>query len=60
MRTIQVQYCAQLREETGRSEETVETEAPTVAELFDELGWKYDFSIAPADLRVAVNGSFAG
>lgn len=57
-RPIQVQYYAQLREEAGRSEETVRTEAPTVSVLFDELDQRYDFSLSGEDLRVAVNASF--
>jgi molybdopterin converting factor subunit 1 len=59
VRTLQVQYYAQLREEAGRSEETVESTAATVAELFEELDQRYDFSLPPDDLRVAVNASFA-
>jgi molybdopterin converting factor subunit 1 len=59
VRTFQVQYYAHLREEAGRSEETVESTATTVAELFEELDQRYDFSLPPDDLRVAVNASFA-
>lgn len=57
--SIQVKYYAQLREEAGRSEETVESTAATVAELFEELDQRYNFSVAPSDLRVAVNASFS-
>lgn len=59
VRPLQVQYYAQLREEAGQSEETVESTATTVAELYEELDQRYDFSLAPDDLRVAVNASFS-
>lgn len=58
-RTVQVQYFAQLREEAGRAEETVQTEAASVAELFDELSRRHEFSLASDRLRVAVNAEFA-
>lgn len=57
---VAVQYYAQLREEAGRSEEVVQSDADTVAGLFRELGRRHDFSVSREDLRVAVNGSFAG
>lgn len=58
-RCIQVQYYAQMREDAGRSEETVESTAATVAALFDELDRRHGFSVPKDDLRVAVNASFA-
>jgi len=58
-RPVRVQYYAQLRADAGRSEETFSTEAGTVAELFEELDARHDFSVPPDDLRVAVNDSFA-
>ncbi len=58
-RSVQVQYYAQLREDAGRSEETVQSTAGTVDELFEELNRRYDFSVAKDDMRVAVNDSFS-
>lgn len=57
-RTIAVQYYAQLREDAGRSEEELQSEAKRVSGLFDELDERYDFSVSANDLRVAVNASF--
>ncbi len=57
--TVQVQYYAALREDAGRSEEAVQTGAETVADLYEELDRRHDFSVPPDDLRVAVNDSFA-
>lgn len=55
---VKVQYYALLREQAGRSEETLLTTAGTPRELYDELKSRYPFSL-PADmLRVAVNAEF--
>jgi molybdopterin-guanine dinucleotide biosynthesis protein A len=57
-RSIRVQYYALLREEAGRSEETLATAATTPRELFEELKARHPFSLPPAMLRVAVNDDF--
>jgi len=58
MRTIRVQYYALLREQAGRSDETLTTNSRTPRELYDELAARYPFTL-PADLlRVAVNAEF--
>lgn len=59
VRAVQVQYYAKLREDAGQSEEVVETTGSTVAELYEELDRRYGFSVPRAQLRVAVNDSFA-
>ena len=57
-RTLRVQYFALLREQAGRSEETLTTAARTPAELYGELQARYGFTL-PADmLKVAVNTEF--
>ena len=57
-REIRVQYYALLREQAGRSNETLATSARTPRELYAELAAKYPFTL-PADmLRVAVNSEF--
>jgi molybdopterin-guanine dinucleotide biosynthesis protein A len=55
---IKVQYYALLREQAGRSEEAVTTQAGTPRELYEELRRRYPFSLAPEMLRVAVNAEF--
>jgi molybdenum cofactor guanylyltransferase len=58
-RQIRVQYYALLREQAGRSDETLTTSAHTPRELYDELRARYRFTL-PADmLRVAINAEFA-
>jgi molybdopterin-guanine dinucleotide biosynthesis protein A len=55
---IKVQYYALLREQAGRSDETLTTRARTPRELYVELAARYPFTL-PADLlRVAVNAEF--
>ncbi len=55
---IKVQYYALLREQAGRSDETLLTSARTPRELYEELKARYPFSLAPEMLRVAVNAEF--
>jgi molybdopterin-guanine dinucleotide biosynthesis protein A len=56
---LKIQYFALMREQAGRSEETVDTTAATPAVLFAELNERYRFSLAPEQLKVAVNSEFA-
>lgn len=58
-RTLRVQYYAILREQAGRSEETLDTTAATPAELFDELRRRHPFQLTPAQLKVALNSEFS-
>ena len=58
LRQIKVQYFALLREQAGRSTETVSTAARTPRDLYEELRKRYPFSLAPEMLRVAVNDEF--
>jgi molybdopterin-guanine dinucleotide biosynthesis protein A len=58
-RTLRVQYYAILREQAGRSEETLDTTASTPAELYDELRQRHPFQLNPAQLKVALNSDFS-
>ena len=55
---IRVQYYALLREQAGRSTETIHTRARTPRELYAELAGKYPFTLPAEMLRVAVNTEF--
>ena len=55
---IRVQYFALLREQAGRSDESLTTTANTPRDLYEELRKRYPFSLAPEMLRVAVNTEF--
>ena len=57
-RRIRVQYFALLREQAGRSEETIETIARSPRELYEELRQRHPFTLGPESLRVAVNAEF--
>lgn len=57
-RQINVQYYALLREQAGRSSESLVTQAATPRDLYQELKGRYPFSLAPEMLRVAVNSEF--
>ncbi|MDP9064464.1 MAG: NTP transferase domain-containing protein [Pseudomonadota bacterium] len=56
---VKIQYFALLREQAGRSEETVLTAAKTPAQLLVELRARYGFTLPAEQLRVAVNSEFA-
>ena len=56
---LQIQYFALMREQAGRSAETVETSAATPADLFEELTARYGFTLSREQLKVAVNTEFS-
>jgi molybdenum cofactor guanylyltransferase len=56
---IKVQYFAILREQAGRSEETVATAARTPRDLYAELQRRHPFSLDADSLRVAINAEFS-
>ena len=57
-REIRVQYYALLREQAGRSDETLSTRSRTPRELYAELRARYPFTLPAEMLRVAVNAEF--
>jgi molybdopterin-guanine dinucleotide biosynthesis protein A len=57
-RQIMVQYYALLREQAGRSEESLLTRARSPRELYAELAARHPFTLPAAMLRVAVNAEF--
>lgn len=59
MKRVTVQYFAVLREQAGRSEESLETSADTPRALYDELAARHGFKLAPEAVKVAVNDEFA-
>ena len=58
-RELQVQYFAALRDQAGRSNETVHSAARTPRELYAELKARHRLSLTAEQLRVAVNEEFA-
>jgi molybdopterin converting factor subunit 1 len=56
---LKVQYYALMREQAGRSEETLETSAATPADLYGELIARYRFTLTREQLKVAVNSEFS-
>ena len=55
MKRIHVQYFAIFRERRGVSEEVVETQAATAADLYDELADQHALGLPPAMVRVSIN-----
>jgi molybdopterin-guanine dinucleotide biosynthesis protein A len=58
-KTVRIQYYAILREQAGRSEETLDTSAGTPAELYAELRQRHPFQLTSAQLKVALNSEFS-
>jgi molybdenum cofactor guanylyltransferase len=56
---LKIQYYALMREQAGRSEETLETSAATPADLYAELAARYSFTLSRDQLKVAVNSEFS-
>jgi len=56
---LKIQYYALMREQAGRSEETLETVAATPTDLYRELAARYRFTLAQEQLKVAVNSEFS-
>lgn len=56
---IQLQYFALLKEERGLANETIETMAATVEDLYHELKDRHQFSLNTDILRIAINDEFA-
>lgn len=56
---LKIQYYALMREQAGRSEETLETKAATAADLYSELQARYGFTLSREQLKVAVNSEFS-
>ncbi len=56
---ITIQYYAILREQAGRSTESLDTGAATPAALYTELATRYPFTLSQDQLKVAINGEFA-
>jgi molybdopterin converting factor subunit 1 len=56
---LKIQYYAPMREQAGRSEETVDTSAATPTDLYGELAARYGFTLSREQLKVAVNSEFS-
>ncbi len=56
---VRVSYFALFREAAGKNEELVDTSAAIAGELYRELAARYGFTLAEAQVKVAVNDVFA-
>jgi molybdopterin converting factor subunit 1 len=58
MARVRIKYYAVLREQAGRTDETLDTSAATAADLYDELRARYAFRLPREQLKVAINTDF--
>lgn len=56
---VHLTYYAVIREKTGRSEESLETNARTAKDLYDELSRRYHLNYPSSSLKVAINHDMA-
>lgn len=56
---LKIHYYALMREQAGRSEETLDTVAATPSDLYGELLARYGFTLSREQLKVAVNNEFS-
>jgi molybdopterin converting factor subunit 1 len=55
---ISIMYFASLRDASKKSQESIQTSAHTIEDLFQELNTKYNFSLKQDQLRVAQNEEY--
>lgn len=55
---IKIKYFAALKEQAGRAQESIETEAKTAREVFQEMKEKYGFKLDLCHTRLALNDEF--
>lgn len=58
-KTVHIKYFALLRDERGLAAEIILTEAPTLADLYNDLRGKHSLSLPIERMSVAVNDDFA-
>jgi len=57
--SVNVLYFAQMADQRGLAEETIETQATTASDLFDTLSQAHTFTTTKEVLRVAINDQYA-
>ncbi len=55
---INVHYYAEMREQRGRDEDSLDIEAPSLSALYQHLQASFGFRLAPQHVRPAVNDEF--
>lgn len=55
---VHVLYFAQLRQQSGTGEESIETSAETVRELFQEVGQRHSLTLSARHIKAARNEAF--
>ncbi|MFI5335014.1 MAG: MoaD/ThiS family protein [Chlamydiales bacterium] len=56
---IHIVYYALLRQERGRAQETLSSNASTARDLYMELQKQYGFKLSEAQIKVAINSAAA-
>ncbi|GIW21401.1 MAG: molybdopterin synthase sulfur carrier subunit [Candidatus Sericytochromatia bacterium] len=59
MKKITLKYFAKLKDDIGKSSETLEIEAKTLSDVYDFISNKYSLSLSKEFLKVALNDEFS-
>ncbi|MFK8032437.1 MAG: MoaD/ThiS family protein [Gammaproteobacteria bacterium] len=59
MITLHIEFFAALREQSGLSQKSIDSESTDAAQVYSELAKEHGFTLTPADLKLAVNDEFA-
>lgn len=58
-KSINVQYFASFRDQSGKSSEQLLVDCDTASELYEHVKGLYGFHLKPQHLRVAINENFS-
>lgn len=58
MKTLHLLYFAYLREQAGTSSETIQTEAVTILDLYQELSARHRFTLPATSIRAAIDNTY--
>lgn len=58
MKTIHIHYFAILREERGCNQDTIDSAAGSLSELYSDLQSRFNLSMPQSRMRVALNSEF--
>ena len=59
MITLHIEYFAALREQSGRSQQSVSSDSTDPAKVYTQLAQEHGFSLTTTDLKLAINDEFA-
>jgi molybdopterin converting factor subunit 1 len=59
VKSVNIKYFAQLRELSGKNDETINVDVETYGELYSFLASKYNFPLPQSMIQIAVNDEYS-